>query len=381
MASSREAGLVGSGLALFALGALTFAAWRHGLWATVAGLMLAAAWLTLLTSSLAPAGRGGPPPASGAGGDDEVLPLRLLLDQLPVPLLRVVADGVHALNGAARTLFATDDRVLAAPPALVDTNDAHVVHEGRRFRIDRVVGGGSARPLSIVALIDVEAEARTAEARATADMIQVLGHELLNGLAPIVSLAESGLAVIASSATDDALLTDILGTLARRTDGLLRFAEAYRLMARLPDPTRAPVTLAALARDLAQLFAGRWGDTVGFGVDVPVDATVAIDAAQITQAVWSLLQNGAEAALEAGGIAVVSLAIWHDSGRVRIDVTDTGRGLVGTDIDRAFRPFHTTKPAGTGVGLSLARWIAHAHGGDVRHVAKDRTTFRLEIAG
>ena len=117
-----------------------------------------------------------------------------------------------------------------------------MTHHGRRFRIDRVETAGGA----LAALIDIDAEERTAEARATADMIQVFGHEMLNGLAPIVSLAESGLAAIQSPHGREELLPEILGTLARRAEGLLRFTDSYRTMARLPDPVCAPTSLKAL---------------------------------------------------------------------------------------------------------------------------------------
>ncbi|MCP6237314.1 hypothetical protein NL436_27920, partial [Klebsiella pneumoniae] len=81
-----------------------------------------------------------------------------------------------------------DDRVVSAPPALFDRTSTHVRYAARHWRMDRVAVG----PNDVVALIDIESEERTAEARASADMVRVLGHEMLNGLVPIVSLAECG---------------------------------------------------------------------------------------------------------------------------------------------------------------------------------------------
>ena len=50
-------------------------------------------------------------------------------------------------------------------------------------------------------------------------------------------------------------------------------------------------------------------------------------------------------------------------GLVQIEVSDTGVGLAHVDIDRIFTPAYTTKPTGTGVGLSISRSIVEAHGG------------------
>ncbi|MGT2516845.1 hypothetical protein ACVOMT_24035 (plasmid) [Sphingomonas panni] len=84
-------------------------------------------------------------------------------------------------------------------------------------------------------------------------MIDILGHELLNGLSPIVSLADSA---VTAAQQGDAMLGEILATLSRRVEGLEGFTRAYRELARLPDPVAAPVALDALAGDLARLFGG-----------------------------------------------------------------------------------------------------------------------------
>lgn len=228
----------------------------------------------------------------------------------------------------------------------------------------------------VAALIDVEQEERVAEARATAEMIHVLGHELLNGLAPIASLAESGVAALDAQTVDPALLREILATLARRAEGLQRFTEAYRALARLPEPLRRPVRIEDLADDLARLFAGRWPQ-----VTLTLDAAPGswpLDRDQISQAVWALLQNAAEA-VAATDRRAVALVARHDAAMLTIDIEDHGNGVAADQIGRIFRPFHTTKPDGTGVGLSLARQIALAHGGALTLEPGPPTRFRLAV--
>jgi signal transduction histidine kinase len=201
-------------------------------------------------------------------------PLRLLLDQMPTPLVGIEGKSARALNRAARTLFAAQDRIAPVPPAMLAPTMARMIHAGRHWRIDRVEAGGTVGARTILALIDIEAEERSGEARAAAEMIHVMGHELLNGLAPIVSLAESGLAAWGQDEARRAqLMPEILATLARRAESLQRFTEAYRALARLPDPALADMVATAFLGDMALLFAGHWQGRVALRMQPPPVST------------------------------------------------------------------------------------------------------------
>lgn len=364
---------------LLACGVVGAAAVRNGLWGLLAGTALATAWLgTLHWWSVVQ-----PRPVSNPGTQTSdvghAIVLRMLLDAAPTPLLGIEGETARALNRSARQHFVTDDRILPIPPGLLDSSVSHLRHEGRSWRIDRVDVTDAGPGRMVVALIDIQQEERVAEARATAEMIHVLGHELLNGLAPIVSLAESGLAAVERIDRDPSLLPEILGTLARRAEGLQRFTEAYRALARLPEPSSRSVSIQEMAQDLARLFAGRWPDVV-LSMDVPDGLFWPLDRDQLSQAIWALLQNAAEAA--SVGIdrsARVSLSARLAEGGLRIEVGDSGDGVPADSADRIFRPFHTTKMEGTGIGLSLARQIAHAHGGTLAFEPGPATIFRLVL--
>lgn len=378
MGYRRTLPVLAIGPGLVACGVAGAIAWRGGLWGSLTGAALSALWLCVLNGWGLLRARPAPamPEAAVAEAEGDGAALRLLLDAAPTPLLAIDGRVARALNRAARRLFTTDDRILPVPAALADPGASHLRHEGRGWRIDRVaVPGGHV----VAALIDFEQEERAAEARATAELIEVLGHELLNGLAPIVSLAESALAAAERPGSDPALLHEILGTLARRADGLQRFTEAYRALARLPAPTPRTVDLREMADDLSRLFAGRW-PAVGLSVAVEGEGARAFDRDHVAQAVWALLQNAAEAATMAqAGEARVRLRIGADAAGTTIDVEDNGPGIAPDQAMRIFRPFHTTKAEGTGVGLSLARQIALAHGGTLTLEPGARTVFRLHL--
>lgn len=376
---SRGLASMAKSLALAIVGGIASAAWERGLWATLFGALLVLVWVLIVDWSAGPRAVLQTTRQNKSEPQIEPLPLRRVLDEVPVPILMIEQAAVQSLNRAARTLFGTDDRVLPAPAGLLDPLTVDLLHEQRRWRVHRVKALGSPTERTIVTLVDVEEEERAAEVRVSADMIQVLGHELLNGLAPILSLAESGQAAVQASPPQFPLLSEILNTLARRTEALLRFTEAYRAMARLPEPTRASVRLSALADDLRLLFRGHWSEAVTLCAAIEQDISVAVDRDQLTQALWSIIQNGAEAALAAEAHPRVELSFRFDSSLLIIEVSDSGGGIDAEATVRIFRPFQTTKMHGTGIGLSLARQIARAHGGDLTLAKTRPATFRMSI--
>jgi len=377
MACNAVSRAVALSLGLIGCGAIANVAWRSGLWGSFIGAILAAAWLSaIIWWEMA---RRRQTPTSTREEFRETAADHLLLDAAPTPMLAIERDRVRVLNRAARRTFGTDDCILPTPAALLDPDAIHLRYGGHVWRIDRVILGAPQMGRSVAALIDVEQEERAAEARATAEMIHVLGHELMNGLAPIVSLAESGEAALDRLDTDPGLIREILGTLARRADGLQRFTEAYRELARLPPPRPAPVSVSQIVDDLARLFRGRWN-----GVELFVDAENGpawpLDRDQIGQALWALLQNAGEAAID--GICSpprVHFNITYTDTALVVVIQDSGRGVAVEDAVRIFRPFNTSKSDGTGIGLSLARQIARGHGGEVSFVMNEVTTFVLSL--
>ena len=361
-----------SGLALAILGAAILLAWQRGMLGSILGAGLCIAWLIGMGCWVAV--------RAGIGrGEGELTrpapdgpPIDALFDQIPLPLLRVDAGRAQAINRASRRLFATDDRVIPTPPALLDAGQTQLRHEGRSWRIERVAGLGR----TLAMLVDIEAERRAAEAHADNEMIDILGHELLNGLSPIVSLADS--AQVAAE-RGDARLPGILATLARRIEGLERFTRAYRMLARLPDPVRAAVDMNELVGDLSRLFAERFDGRVMLSVEVPEGATGWCDRDQMTQGLWALLHNAAEAALAGTVAPAVTLYVAAEVDRLIVRVSDSGQGVAAPERARIFRPFHTTKPEGSGIGLTLARRIAQAHGGTLNLLPMAVTTFEWVV--
>lgn len=89
---------------------------------------------------------------------------------------------------------------------------------------------------------------------------------------------------------------------------------------------------------------------------------VMLDQDVFKQALLNLLLN-AEQAMPDGGEIILQAS--PENGFVRLDVIDTGKGIEPENMSKLFKPFHTTKPGGNGLGLPTTRKIIQAHGGTI----------------
>ena len=214
-------------------------------------------------------------------------------------------------------------------------------------------------PHELVVLTDLSKTLREEERNAWQRIVRVLGHELNNSLAPIKSIAGSLETLLRRDPPpvdwqDDA--RSGLNVIATRAESLSRFMQAYARLARLPAPQKEPIDLEELVRRVANLET-RLGVKVAKGYDVVIRA----DAAQLEQLLINVLRNAVDASLETEGGVVIG---WREiSECVEIYVQDEGHGIMNPT--NLFVPFFTTKPGGSGIGLTLSRQIAEAHGGSL----------------
>ena len=104
------------------------------------------------------------------------------------------------------------------------------------------------------------------------------------------------------------------------------------------------------------------------------------DGRRLRQAFLNVLANGAEAMLPDGGHLTVSTEL-RPGGAVEVAITDTGNGLEPEQVEQALKPFYSTKPLGTGLGLPLVARIVAAHGGGLAIESRPKrgTTVRITL--
>jgi PAS domain S-box-containing protein len=106
------------------------------------------------------------------------------------------------------------------------------------------------------------------------------------------------------------------------------------------------------------------------------------DRVQLQQILMNLMLNAIEAMKDGGGELTIGSGA-NSEGHLIVSIRDTGVGLQADGADRIFDPFHTTKPQGTGMGLTITRSIVEAYGGRVWAVANAGagTTFHFTFPG
>jgi signal transduction histidine kinase len=129
-------------------------------------------------------------------------------------------------------------------------------------------------------------------------------------------------------------------------------------------PERVSVDLNEIVREMTALLgdtANRNAISIRTELDPGLPATTA-DRVQLQQVLMNLMLNGIEAMQDTGGELTVASKRTED-GQLSISVSDTGIGLSVDEAERIFEAFFTTKPQGTGMGLSISRYIIASHGG------------------
>jgi len=206
---------------------------------------------------------------------------------------------------------------------------------------------------------------RDAERRvATGDLARQVNHDVKNGLIPIRNVLRH-LSQVAADEPDRlvAVWRERVPTLEASVGYLDELARNYAKLA--PAPTRERCDANELLRELAR-GAGPSGTDVRLDLDAAVPS-VSVDRVALRRILENLLSNAVEAIDGAGKVTLSSSVEKADDATiVRLGVSDTGRGMTREQLERAFDDFFTTKPDGTGLGLSVVRRLVADLGGTLR---------------
>ena len=220
--------------------------------------------------------------------------------------------------------------------------------------------------LRLVNLKNIRSVLEENEMEAWQKLVRVLTHEIMNSITPIISLSDTLCERAVQQGMDESsLMLQGMQTIHRRSKGLLNFVENYRKLSRLSSPMLAPVSVGDLLGDIKKLFAS---SKVQYVYRIEDESRVLMaDRSQMEQVLINLLKNATEACAEQEHPEVV-VATSYDQGKriFRLSVTDNGCGILPEVLDRIFIPFFTTKPTGSGIGLSLCKQIMTLHGGSLQ---------------
>ncbi len=198
------------------------------------------------------------------------------------------------------------------------------------------------------------------------DVARRIAHEIKNPLTPIQLNAQRiRRKYIDAVAGDDAVLDQCTSAIVDQVEQLKNMVNEFSQFARMPSANPTPENLNALVGEVVDLY--RQGDdridfTFHPDPDVPV---LNLDREQIKRAMVNLLDNASAAVIDRGKVVVTTR---YDPllDMVSIEVVDNGRGVRASDRDRLFEPYFSTKPGGTGLGLTIVNTIIADHNGFIR---------------
>lgn len=241
----------------------------------------------------------------------------------------------------------------------------------------------------IIALSDVSHELSNQEVDSWIKLIRVLTHEIMNTITPVTSLSET----LLTRVTEDKDLKQGLETIHKTGTELLAFVNNYRRFTHVPQPQPALFYVEPFLERMALLC----NHEVEISVS-PKDLLVYADESLLSHVVTNLLKNAVEAFKEkeredkqecrsadlqsaASKKAFIRLQAYANvQESIIIDVSNNA-GLIPEDVaSHIFIPFFTTKPEGSGIGLSLSRQIMRVSGGSLslyQDKAQGITIFRI----
>jgi nitrogen fixation/metabolism regulation signal transduction histidine kinase len=228
--------------------------------------------------------------------------------------------------------------------------------------------------MKVITLNNIGNELETKEMESWIRLIRVMTHEIMNSIAPITSLSETLLLLYKTPETSGAEnlrsnTIEAFETIHSTARGLLSFVDSYRKFTGIPKPVVDPIGLKPLLEKVIHLERKAIKEkNIKLQVEsIDDNVEVLADEKLITQVLVNLLKNAIEAIDPAESGQIIIRKHKQTTGQVGIDICNTGKPIPQDVLPNIFIPFFTTKETGTGIGLSISRYIMRLHGGKLTH--------------
>tara|TARA_R110000868_G_scaffold294140_3_gene554783 strand:+ start:44705 stop:45958 length:1254 start_codon:yes stop_codon:yes gene_type:complete len=251
----------------------------------------------------------------------------------------------------------------------------------------------------LISLQNISIELDEKEMDAWQNLTQVLAHEIMNSITPIASLSDTVNSMLMGDVFGSESpqpippetlqdVKDALGTINKRSLGLMRFVNSYRNITQIPTPIFEVLPVKEVLERVRNLMKGEASRRrVDVIVDVePETLEITADSQLIDQALINIVKNAFKALSETSNPKIVLRGKIDDSGHTSIEIEDNGPGIKDAVKEKIFVPFYTTSKSntengGSGIGLSLSRQIMRMHSGTlgVTRSKKGCTVFSLRF--
>ncbi|MCH8536679.1 MAG: PAS domain-containing protein [Alkalimonas sp.] len=241
------------------------------------------------------------------------------------------------------------------------------------------------QPRKLLTLQSIQQQLLAEEVKAYQQLTRVLTHEIANSINPMVSLAQSSLAMLPAAGDEldhdsHADLTLASQTIARRGEHLSQFIASFQQLSTPVQADLKPVQLAEQLQQVLQLLSHELAD-IQVELELPQQIPALwLDPALLQQVLINLLKNAFEAmkGREARSLHIKAHCPYQ---HWLLEMTDSGPGIADSAAEKLFIPFYTTKSSGSGIGLSLARALMQAQGGELQYLPTEQgACFRLRLS-
>lgn len=207
--------------------------------------------------------------------------------------------------------------------------------------------------------------ARAEKLVALGQLVAVVAHELGNPLSIISSSLQYLHERFIETGDPSA---DFTRTAIQNVDRMHTMLRGMLDFAAVRKPERHPINLNEVIREVARFTAPEMEKrAVRLEMDLdPNLPLVSADPAGVTQIFLNVFKNALEAISAPSARVIVRSRAHQDHGITSVEIENEGPGIPEDAMSHLFRPFNTTKPSGTGLGLYISRQIAREHGGELR---------------
>jgi signal transduction histidine kinase len=251
---------------------------------------------------------------------------------------------------------------------------------------------------NLIAFQNVNEAIEDTEAQAYQKLLRVMTHEIMNSVAPIASLAETmettlrGRKEIRETGGKDLEgkyqinFDDIslgISTIRKRSENLLKFADTYRQLAKVSMTSFSKFYIRDLFEGVEILLENQIEQkNIEFDVIIKdFELMIEGDMILIEQVLINLVINAIDAVQHQSNPKITLSVFQNNQQQIIIEIRDNGMGMSDELMDKIFVPFFTSKPNGSGIGLSLSKQIMALHKGTitVNSVEKQGAAFQLRF--
>ena len=297
---------------------------------------------------------------------------RSLLEEVPSGVLAWnTSDRIIIANSAAHTLLECTQLSSRKQIEQLLQNKEHLSFSQKQMKLQN-------EQITLLSIQDIGDALSDKESESWGKLTHVLTHEIMNTIAPIISLSQT----LSTYPDANAKSIRALKTIQAQSERLMEFTESFRHLSYLPYPEKKLFSLTDLLHNIEVLLQSDFeANNIAFKLTYPTDCgSIDGDQNQLSQVFLNLLKNAMHA-VEDKTDGRISININLSADYLLIDITNNGTAIPKEVQEKIFIPFFTTKPEGSGIGLSLCKQIIRRHGGHlyIHESNAEQTTFRIDL--